>query len=110
MSERNIDLHFRVNKDELRMIELRAKKNGFTTKAAYLRKNSIDGKIIHVDMSEVIAIKGLLIRCSNNINQMTKVVHSNGDLFLEDIQYVQEQLNELLKKQDMLLEYFTDIR
>ncbi|HCA29773.1 MAG TPA: plasmid mobilization relaxosome protein MobC, partial [Ruminococcaceae bacterium] len=56
--------------------------------AAYLRKISIDGYVIRLELPELKEMVSLLRRSSNNLNQLTKRVHETGRVYdadLEDI-------------------------
>ena len=45
---------------------------------AYMRKFTIDGYIINLDLSDTCDMVSLLRRCSNNLNQYAKRVNETG--------------------------------
>ena len=62
---------------------------------AYLRKMSIDGYILKLDLPEIKEMISLLRRSSNNLNQIAKRVNQIGRLYGEDME-------DILRKQDRL--------
>lgn len=92
---RQIQLKFRVTPQEREMIEQKMAQLGTRNMAAYLRKISIDGYVIRLELPELKEMVSLLRRSSNNLNQLTKRVHETGRVYgadLEDIVQNQEQL------------------
>ena len=77
------------------MIEQKMAQLGTKNMAAYLRKISIDGYVVKLELPELKEMVSLLRRSSNNLNQLTKRVHETGrvyDVDLEDIVQTQERL------------------
>ena len=92
---RKIQLKFRVTPQEREMIEQKMAQLGTKNMAAYLRKISIDGYVIRLELPELKEMVSLLRRSSNNLNQLTKRVHETGRVYdadLEDIVQNQERL------------------
>ena len=93
--EREIQLKFRVTPQEREMIEQKMAQLGTKNMAAYLRKISIDGYVIRLELPELKEMVSLLRRSSNNLNQLTKRVHETGRVYdadLDDIVQNQERL------------------
>ena len=93
--ERQIQLKFRVTPQERELIEQKMAQLGTKNMAAYLRKISIDGYVIRLELPELKEMVSLLRRSSNNLNQLTKRVHETGRVYdadLEDIVQNQERL------------------
>lgn len=67
--QRDIQLKFRVTPEERMLIEAKMNLLGTTNMAAYLRKMSIDGYAVNLDLSELRELVSLLRRTSNNLNQ-----------------------------------------
>jgi hypothetical protein len=92
---RKIQLKFRVTSQEREMIEQKMAQLGTKNMAAYLRKISIDGYVVKLELPELKEMVFLLRRSSNNLNQLTKRVHETGRVYssdLEDIVQNQERL------------------
>ena len=93
--EREIQLKFRVTPQEREMIEQKMTQLGTKNMAAYLRKISIDGYVVKLELPELKEMVSLLRRSSSNLNQLTKRVHETGRVYdadLEDIVQNQERL------------------
>ena len=72
---------------------------------AYLRKMAIDGYIIQLDLSDLKQMITLLRYTSNNLNQLTKKAHEIGNIYEEDLRYLQttydkiwDSANEIMKR------------
>ena len=64
--KRNIVIRFRVTPEEREMIESKMAQFGTTNMAAYLRKISIDGYVVRLDLPELREMVSLLRRSGNN--------------------------------------------
>ena len=92
---RKIQLKFRVTPQEREMIEQKMAQLGTKNMAAYLRKISIDGYVVKLELPELKEMVSLLRRSSNNLNQLTRRVHETGrfyDADLEDLRQGYERL------------------
>ena len=85
---RNIQLNFRVSKDEKEWIEKKMEAAGVINREAYLRKMTIGGCILKFDLAELKEIISLMRRMSNNINQIAKRMNETGRAYETDIQEV----------------------
>ena len=93
--KRNIEVRFRVTQEELEMIHKKMAQYGTTNLSAFLRKMSIDGYVVKLELPELKEMVSLLRYSSNNLNQLTKRVHETGrfyDADLEELQQSQERL------------------
>ena len=82
---------------------------GTTNLRAYLRKMSIDGYIVNLDMSSVVELVKLLRSISNNVNQIARRCNSTHNLYAQDVDDLRRgyndvwgQISELLKKFETL--------
>ena len=83
--KRNIVIRFRVTPDEREMIESKMAQFGTSNMAAYLRKISIDGYVVRLDLPELREMVSLLRRSSNNLNQIAKRVNETSRIYDADI-------------------------
>lgn len=93
--KRNIEVRFRVTQDELDMIHEKMAQYGTTNLSAFLRKMSIDGYVVKLELTELKELVSLLRYSSNNLNQLTRRVHETGRIYdadLEDIRQGHERL------------------
>ncbi len=99
---RKIQLKFRVTPQEREMIEQKMAQLGTKNMAAYLRKISIDGYVIRLELPELKEMVSLLRRSSNNLNQLTNRVHETGRVYDAD-------LKDIVQNQERLWRAATDI-
>ena len=93
--KRNIEVRFRVTQKEFDMIREKMAQYGTTNLSAFLRKMSIDGYVVKLELPELKEMVSLLRYCSNNLNQLTKRVHETGRIYdadLEDLRQSHERL------------------
>ena len=92
---RNIEVRFRVTQTELDMIHKKMAQYGTSNLSAFLRKMSIDGYVVKLELPELKEMVSLLRYSSNNLNQLTKRVHETGRIYdadLEDLRQSHERL------------------
>lgn len=100
--KRDIRLRFRVTPEERALIEEKMTQVGTSNMEAYLRKMSIDGYILKLDLPELKEMISLLRRTSNNLNQIAKRVNQTGRLYGEDME-------DILRKQERLWQTANEI-
>ena len=93
--KRNIVIRFRVAPEEREMIESKMAQFGTTNMAAYLRKISIDGYVVRLDLPELREIVSLLRRSSNNLNQIAKRVNETSRIYDADIDCLKENQEKI---------------
>lgn len=86
--ERQVQLKFRVTPEERALIEQKMAQLGTKNMAAYLRKMSIDGYVVKLDLPELSEMVSLLRRSGNNLNQIAKRMNETGRVYETDIQDV----------------------
>ena len=92
---RNVHMHVWVTEDEALLIRDRMASVGVTNMGAYVRKMSLDGFFIHIDLSDVREMVSLLRRCSNNLNQYAKRANETGSIYAADIEDLRERFDRL---------------
>ena len=93
--KRNIEIRFRVTPEEREMIQQKCKQAGITNLSTYLRKISIDGYVLRLEIPELKELISLLRYSSNNLNQFTRRAHETGRIYdsdLEDIHRNQDRI------------------
>jgi hypothetical protein len=102
---RNVNLAFRVTQSEREMIERRMQQSGMTNLRAYIVKQAIDGRVIHIELNSVNEMIRLLSNATNNINQIAARVNQQGSIYAADMEDLRgrydelwEQTREILKK------------
>ena len=97
-------IFFRVSGQELKIISERMKLTGMQNREAFLRKISLDGYILNIDLSDLKKIVILMSNVSNNLNQIAKRVNISNNIYKDDIQELQANYNELLETSKMILD------
>jgi len=100
---REIQLKFRVTPQERALIEQRMAQAGTANMAAYLRKMSIDGYVLRLDLPELKEMVSLLRYCGNNLNQVAKRANETGRIYTEDLEDLSERLDSLWKSANQII-------
>ena len=93
--KRNVVIPFRVTPEEREMIESKMAQFGTSNMAAYLRKISIDGYVVRLDLPELREMVSLLRRSSNNLNQIAKRVNETSRIYDADIDCLKENQEKI---------------
>ena len=108
--KRNIVIRFRVTPEEREMIESKMAQFGTTNMAAYLRKISIDGYVVRLDLPELREMVSLLRRSGNNINQIAKRVNETSRIYDADIDCLKENQEKIWSAANGILTRLASIR
>ena len=108
--KRNIVIRFRVTPEEREMIESKMAQFGTTNMAAYLRKISIDGYVVRLDLPELRAMVSLLRRSSNNLNQIAKRVNETSRIYDADIDCLKENQEKIWSAANGILTRLANIK
>ena len=108
--KRNIVIRFRVAPEEREMIESKMAQFGTTNMAAYLRKISIDGYVVRLDLPELREIVSLLRRSSNNLNQIAKRVNETSRIYDADLDCLKENQEKIWSAANGILTRLASIK
>ena len=108
--KRNIVIRFRVTPEEREMIESKMAQFGTSNMAAYLRKISIDGYVVRLDLPELHEMVSLLRRSSNNLNQIAKRVNETSRIYDSDIDCLKENQEKIWSAANGILTRLASIR
>ena len=108
--KRNIVIRFRVTPEEREMIESKMAQFGTSNMAAYLRKISIDGYVVRLDLPELREMVSLLRRSSNNLNQIAKRVNETSRIYDADIDCLKENQEKIWSAANGILTKLASIR
>lgn len=101
--KRNIQLKLWVSQEEKDLIYFKMTQVPTDNIGAYIRKMSIDGYIINIDMSEIKKSNSELQIIGKNINQIAKRVNSTNSIYADDITELRELLKEIWQLQRRIL-------
>ena len=108
--KRNIVIRFRVTPEEREMIESKMAQFGTSNMAAYLRKISIDGYVVRLDLPELREMVSLLRWSSNNLNQIAKRVNETSRIYDADIDCLKENQEKIWSAANGILTRLASIR
>lgn len=108
--KREIVIRFRVTPEEREMIESKMAQFGTSNMAAYLRKISIDGYVVKLDLPELREMVSLLRRSSNNLNQIAKRVNETSRIYDADIDCLKENQEKIWSAANGILTRLASIR
>ena len=108
--KRNILLNFRVSEGERDLIAEKMAAAGIRNKEAYLRKMSLDGYVIRLDLADVREMTRLLANATNNMNQIAKRANETRNIYESDIQDLQAHYDSLWEKADAILRSLANIQ
>lgn len=93
--KRKVQLNFRVTENEMSYIKDKADYSGLSV-SEYCRKAIIDCVVVKREMGDVIKVLQELNRIGNNINQIAKAIHIQGDVVtIDDYNEVRKQVEEM---------------
>ena len=92
---RNIRITFRVTPEERAMIERRMAQTGIKNMRAYLLKQAVDGRVIHIELDSVKEMMRLLSNATNNINQIARRSNETGNIYAADLEDLRGRYDEL---------------
>lgn len=107
--KRPIKLYFAVSEGERELIRERMELIGITNMGAYIRKMSIDGYIVKLDMTDVRELIRLLSITSNNLNQYARRANETGSIYAADIEDLRSRMDEVWEAANGILKGFSGI-
>lgn len=93
--KRDIFIRFMVDEKERDLIYEKMALSGIKSLRAYLLKQAVDGRIIHVELDSVREMVRLLSNATNNINQIARRVNQTGRVYASDIDDLRGRYDEL---------------
>ena len=93
--KRGVPVLFWVSAEELELIHQKMQQYGTENLSAYLRKMSLDGYVVKLDLPALNELVSLMRRSSNNLNKLNRKVNDTGRVYdadSEDTSQRQEQL------------------
>ena len=109
MRKRRIQLNFRVTEAERDRISVKMKEAGVKNLAAYLRKMSLDGYVVSLDLPDISEMVRLLRISSNNLNQYAKKANATSVVYASDIADLQAKQEELWEQTKEILRRLSSV-
>ena len=108
--KREIVISFHVTAEERDLIAEKMTAAGIRNREAYLRKMSLDGYVLRLDLSAVKEMTRLLSNATNNINQIAKRANETRSIYESDIQDLQANYDSLWQQTDAILRSLANIQ
>ena len=108
-NKKTVRVEFVMSEQDAELVKGRMAELGITNLSAYLRKMTVDGYIIHLDMGDIQEMVRLLRICSNNLNQYAKRANETGSVYAADVEDLRTRLDGLWDGMDKLLRGFANI-
>ena len=107
--KRNINMGFRVDKDEHYFLQARMKQAGWSNFRNFIIHLAVRGYIVKFESERILELSQLLRNLSNNMNQLTKRVNSGGSAYREDVAEINNQLTEIRADFGKALTFLSEI-
>ena len=107
--QRNINLAFRVTKEEKALIDKRVAQTGMSNLRAYMMKMAIDGRVIYVELESVREMIRLLSNTTSNINQISRKCNETGNLYARDVELLREKVEDIWEQTKVILQKLAKI-
>jgi len=95
MKTRYYETHVLWNKEEIDRLRQRMAEAGVKNCSAFIRKMSLDGYIVKLDMEDIHEMIRLLRNATNNLNQIAKKANSGESIYGADIADMQVKQDEI---------------
>lgn len=92
---RAISIQFYVSESEQELIYQRMEEVGTSNLSAFIRKQALNGYVLHVDLTPVKELVSLQRRCANNMNQIAIGVNTYGGIYPNEIKALQKDYESL---------------
>lgn len=107
--KRNTRIVFFVDKKEAALISEKMKLANIRNREAYLRKMTLDGYVVRLDLADVRKMISLLQNATNNLNQIAKRANETGCIYESDIKEIQQNYEKLWEQAGAILESLAKI-
>ena len=99
--KRSIHYSFKATPEEAAFIEQKMKLSGIKNQSAFIRKMTLNGYLLKLDLPELREAVHLMGSMSNNVNQIARRLHKGGSIYdseIDEIAAGQKQLQDTLNK------------
>jgi len=108
--KREIVVSFRVTEQERDLIAAKMAAAAIINREAYLRKMTLDGYIVRIDLSAVNEMVRLLSNTTNNMNQIAKRANETRSIYESDIQDLKAHYDSLWGQAEAILRSMANIQ
>jgi len=108
--QREIVVRFHVTEQERDLIDEKMAAAGIRNRESYLRKMSLGGYVLRLDLSAVNEMTRLLSNATNNMNQIAKRANETRSIYESDIKDLQAHYDSLWEQADAILRSLAGIK
>lgn len=108
--EKTGGIYFKVTDEERDLIKQKMETAGVRNMSAYIRKMSIDGYVINLELPELAECAKYLHRASANVNQIARRVNSGGGYYPDEIDEIRVDLAEGNRLLGKILEQLSKLK
>ena len=108
--EKQKGIYFKVSEEERNLIEQKMALAGVHNKSAFIRKMSIDGYVVNLEIPELAGCEKLLRSISNNVNQIARQMSSGGAVYPDEVSDICAKQNETNRLFGEILEQLSHLR
>ena len=83
--------------------------SGILSIGSYLRKMTLDGYYLQLDLPQLRRMAYLLQMCSNNLNQYARAANENGQVYAADLEDLRARLDELIRISKQILSQLSNL-
>ena len=96
--KRNVQINFRVDKEEYDFIVEKAKISGRKNLTQYLRSMAIAGQVINIELDDIKILSVNIGRFASSANQIAKRANATGNVYDEDIEDIKRMEREIWRE------------
>ena len=100
---RSIPVIFYVNKDEVAVIAEKMKQLDTDNKSTYLRKMTVNGYALKIEIADIKAHAAQLQKIDHNINQLVKRMKQTGSFYASEVDELQRIMADIWKSERRLM-------
>ena len=105
--KRTIHYSFKATPEEKKIIQQKMRLAGVKNQAAFIRRMTLNGYMLKLDLPELREAVRLMGSLSNNVNQIARRMHEGGSIYeteMDDIISRQQEIREMLSQIQQKLE------
>ena len=110
MKVRDQEIHVLWTREEMERLNQKMAEAGVQNRSAYVRKMTLDGYIVKLDMTDINQMVSLLRNATNNLNQIAKRANASGGIYAADIADMQTKQEEIWETAKEILARLATIR
>ena len=107
--KREVVVRFHVTEQERSLIDEKMAMAGIRNRESYLRKMSLGGYVLKIDLTGVKEMTRLLANVTNNMNQIAKRANETRSIYESDIKDLKANYDSLWEQADAILRSLANI-